>query len=131
MDLGIAGRTALVLGGGGGLGRAIAIALARESVNIAFGDISLDALKASVQALEHTRVQTKSVLWDLADLDSIDSHVAEIESSLGPIDILVNITGGPPPTPAANQDPGLWSKHFQAMILSVIAITDRVVPSMR
>ena len=46
-------------------------------------------------------------------------------------DILVNITGGPPPTPAAGQDPALWSKHFHAMVLSVIAITDRVLPNMR
>src|SRR6185437_9996983 len=49
---------------------------------------------------------------------------------LGAVDILVNITGGPPPTPANGQDPALWSKHFQAMVLSVIAITDRVLPGM-
>ena len=47
------------------------------------------------------------------------------------MDILVNITGGPPPTPAAGQDPALWSKQFEAMVLSVIAITDRVLPKMR
>jgi 3-oxoacyl-[acyl-carrier protein] reductase len=45
--------------------------------------------------------------------------------------ILVNITGGPPPTPASGQDPALWAKHFQSMVLSVIAITDRVLPNMR
>jgi 3-oxoacyl-[acyl-carrier protein] reductase len=44
---------------------------------------------------------------------------------------MVNITGGPPPSPAAGQDPALWTKHFQAMVLSVIAITDRVLPGMR
>jgi 3-oxoacyl-[acyl-carrier protein] reductase len=47
------------------------------------------------------------------------------------VDILINNTGGPPPTTAAGQDPALWSKHFQAMVLSVIAITDRVLPNMR
>ena len=50
---------------------------------------------------------------------------------MGPVDILVNNTGGPPPTTASGQDPELWSKHFQAMVLSVIAITDRVLPNMR
>jgi len=44
---------------------------------------------------------------------------------------LVNNTGGPPPTPVSGQDPALWSKHFQSMVLSVIAITDRVLPQMK
>jgi 3-oxoacyl-[acyl-carrier protein] reductase len=69
--------------------------------------------------------------WDLADLAQIDNHIARIESDLGAVSILVNITGGPPPTTAAGQDPALWSKHFQSMVLSIIAITDRVLPAMR
>jgi len=71
------------------------------------------------------------LLWDLADLSRIDAHVSKIENEFGSVDILVNITGGPPPTPAAGQDPALWTKHFQSMVLSVIAITDRVLPGMR
>jgi 3-oxoacyl-[acyl-carrier protein] reductase len=53
------------------------------------------------------------------------------KKALGPIDILVNNTGGPPPTPAHGQDPALWIRHFQSMVLSVIALTDRVLPGMR
>jgi 3-oxoacyl-[acyl-carrier protein] reductase len=44
---------------------------------------------------------------------------------------LINNTGGPPPTPAAGQDPALWQKSFNDMVLSLIAITDRVLPGMR
>ena len=61
----------------------------------------------------------------------IEGQIAAIEKNFGPIDILINNTGGPPPTPAAGQDPALWTKHFQSMVLSVIAITDRVLPGMR
>jgi 3-oxoacyl-[acyl-carrier protein] reductase len=61
----------------------------------------------------------------------IDKHVGAIESRFGSVDILVNNTGGPPPTPAAGQDPALWMANFQAMVLSVIAVTDRVLPGMR
>jgi 3-oxoacyl-[acyl-carrier protein] reductase len=64
-------------------------------------------------------------------LVQIDGNISKIESELGPVDILVNNTGGPPPTTAAGQDPELWSKHFKVMVLSVIAITDRVLPNMR
>src|SRR5207237_5506537 len=127
MDLGIHGRTALVLGGGGGLGRAIAIALAREDVNVALGDIDKDALAGTAEEVSAAGARAHSIVWDLADLASVNAHVAEIETALGPVDILVNITGGPPPTPVAGQDPAVWSKHFQSMILSVIPITDPVL----
>jgi 3-oxoacyl-[acyl-carrier protein] reductase len=49
----------------------------------------------------------------------------------GGVDILVNITGGPPPTPASGQHPSLWSNIFQAIVLSVIAAMDRALPGMR
>jgi 3-oxoacyl-[acyl-carrier protein] reductase len=61
----------------------------------------------------------------------IDALVTRVEKELGPIDILINNTGGPPPTPAAGQDPVLWQKSFNDMVLSLIAITDRVLPGMR
>jgi 3-oxoacyl-[acyl-carrier protein] reductase len=71
------------------------------------------------------------LVWDFADLSLIDAHVSAIEQALGPVAVLVNNTGGPPPTPAAAQDPALWTRHFQVMVASVIAITDRVLPGMR
>ena len=131
MDLGLSKKTALVLGGGGGLGRAIAIALATEGANVAFADIERDALAGTEGELARLAGQHLPLLWDITDLSQIDAQISSIESQLGPVDILVNITGGPPPTPAAGQNPALWSKHFQAMVLSVIAITDRVLPGMR
>ena len=61
----------------------------------------------------------------------IEPSIARIENELGPVDVLINNTGGPPPTPAHGQDPALWRSHFDSMVLSVIAITDRVLPGMR
>ncbi|HWC98111.1 MAG TPA: SDR family NAD(P)-dependent oxidoreductase, partial [Candidatus Sulfopaludibacter sp.] len=131
MDLGLKNKTALVLGGGGGLGRAIAESMAREGANIAVAGIGADSIAAAQSALTAIGIKNLGLKWDLADLTQIDGHIAKIENELGPVDILVNNTGGPPPTTAAGQDPALWSKHFQAMVLSVIAITDRVLPNMQ
>ncbi|HEY0218330.1 MAG TPA: SDR family oxidoreductase [Afipia sp.] len=129
MDLGLKGKTALVLGGGGGLGSAIARQLAAEGANVAVGDIDPAAVEKTVASLSGGK--GLALPWDLADLSVIDSNIAKIEAAFGPVDILVNNTGGPPPTPASGQDPALWTKSFQSMVLSVIAITDRVLPGMR
>ena len=131
MDLGLQGKTALVLAGGGGLGRAIARALASEGANVAVAGVRADSIAATQAALASMGSKSISLLWDLADLSQIDGNVAKVESELGPVDILVNNTGGPPPTPASGQDPAVWSKQFQSMVLSVIATTDRVLPNMR
>jgi 3-oxoacyl-[acyl-carrier protein] reductase len=131
MDLGITGRTALVLGASGGLGSAIAVRLAQEGANVAAAGRSADKLADTVKQIKAAGVNTVPLEWDLADLDSVDSHVSEIENTLGPVDILVNNTGGPPPTPAAGQDADTWRTSFEQMILSVIVITDRVLPGMR
>jgi 3-oxoacyl-[acyl-carrier protein] reductase len=131
MELGIRGRTALVLGGGGGLGGAIADALAVEGMKVAVADIDSAAVNRSVDQIGARGGEALSLVWDLSDLAVIDKNICAIESRFGPVDVLVNITGGPPPTPAAGQEPSLWSKHFSAIVLSVIAITDRVLPNMK
>lgn len=131
MNLGIAGRTALVLGAGGGLGGAIAATLAAEGTNVAVADIDADAARATTERLDHHNSNHLALEWDLGDLDAIDRHVGTVEDELGPVDILVNITGGPPPTPVSGQDPETWRKHFEQMVLSLVTLTDRVLPSMR
>ena len=131
MDLGLKGKTALVLAGGGGLGRAIAKALAAEGAQVAVAGLHAESVDAALAALATTGAQALGLVWDLADLAAIDAHVTRVERELGPVDILVNNSGGPPPTTAAGQAPALWMKHFQAMVLSLIATTDRVLPGMR
>jgi 3-oxoacyl-[acyl-carrier protein] reductase len=131
MDLGIQGRTALVLAGGGGLGGAVAATLAREGAKVAVADIDLGAAQRTVAAIVAQGGVAVPIRWDLADLDSIDGHVGTVERELGGVDILVNITGGPPPTPASGQSPKLWGDSFRSMVLSVIVIADRVLPGMR
>jgi 3-oxoacyl-[acyl-carrier protein] reductase len=131
MDLGISGRTALVLGAGGGLGSAIALQLAREGVKVALADVDASALSAVSDLVRQAGGTCLAAHWDIADFALIDEQVRHIEEVLGPVDILLNNTGGPPPSTAHGVSRDLWLKHFNSMVLSIIAITDRVLPGMR
>ena len=131
MDLGINGKVALVLASSRGLGQAMAVSLAREGVKVAVTGRNPEGLKKSVEMIQRVGGTALALSWDLADLSVIDQLVTQVEQELGPIDILINNTGGPPPTPAAGQDPALWQKSFNEMVLSLISITDRVLPGMR
>ena len=131
MDLGLQNKTALVFGAGGGLGGAIARSLAREGVKVALADINAESLTKPAEDIAAIGGKASQLQWDLSDLSVIASNLKVIEAELGPVDILVNNTGGPPPTPVAGQTTELWAKHFQSMVLSVIAITDAVLPGMR
>lgn len=130
MDLGITNKTALVLGAGGGLGGAIARELAAEGALVVAADINAGAAAATVADIESQGGSAWSTTWDLADLSSIDEQVTAITSRTGSVDILVNNTGGPPPSPVSGQSADVWSSHFQSMVLSVITLTDRVLPGM-
>lgn len=131
MDLGIAGKTALVLGAGGGLGSAIARAMAREGANVALGDINLEAAQAAVATIRANGGDAEAIAWDLAEISSIDTNIRKVEGRFGSVDILVNLTGGPPPGSIMGQDPETWRKYFESMVLPIFAVADRVIPTMQ
>jgi 3-oxoacyl-[acyl-carrier protein] reductase len=90
------------------------------------------ALQATKDLLAAEGLPFVPVTLDLADLDSIDRAVRSIETSLDqPVDILVNNTGGPPPSTAAGVPADTWRKHFESMVLSVYYATDLILPGMR
>jgi 3-oxoacyl-[acyl-carrier protein] reductase len=130
MDLGIRGRVALVLGGSGGLGRAIVLALAAEGVAVAAAGRNSEALQRV--AFEAGKLsQAIALPWDLGNVSAIDTAVTEIERTLGPVDILINNTGGPPPGSARGVSAKVWVDQFQLMVVSIVAVTDRVLDGMR
>src|SRR5699024_8317130 len=130
MDLGIAGKVALVTAASSGLGRAMAVALAAEGVNVAVTGRNEERLEATVRACTEHGVRSTSLVWDLAEHERADEVARSVADELGPVDILVNNTGGPPPTPVQGQDPQLWRDQYDSMVLPVVRLTDAVVGGM-
>jgi 3-oxoacyl-[acyl-carrier protein] reductase len=132
VDLKIDGKRALVLGAGGGLGSAIARALGAEGVKVAAADIVLDGAERTAAEIEVAGGRAVAVQWDIGAIETASANLNDARQRLdGQIDILVNITGGPPPTTAAGVDPAVWTSYFQSMVAGVIHLTDLVLPAMR
>ena len=123
MDLNIAGRRALVLGGNRGMGFAIAKALAGEGAEVVIAARDKAALASASAALGGAR----SFAIDLEQTGSFPAFA----HAVGAIDILVNNTGGPPYGGAIGRDPADWEASFRSMSLSVIRLTDLFLPAMR
>ncbi|MDO8434166.1 MAG: SDR family oxidoreductase [Candidatus Binatus sp.] len=131
MDLQIKGKTALVLGGSKGIGRGIADALAQEGVAVALVARSQETLDKSVGEINATGARAIGVAGDLADWPSMEKAIASARNQLGPIDILINNSGGPPPSGVVGVSPELWTAQFNAMVLSLFRTTDLLLPEMR
>ncbi|WP_341643214.1 SDR family oxidoreductase [Thauera sp. SDU_THAU2] len=128
MELGLKDKSALVFGAGGGLGGAIARELAAEGAKVVAADIDADAAEATAAAIRDAGGTGRALIWDIGDLTVLEERIATVKAAFGPISVLVNNTGGPPPTPAAGQSPEAWSRHFDQMVRSVIAVTDSALP---
>jgi 3-oxoacyl-[acyl-carrier protein] reductase len=131
MDLGLQGKTALVLGGSKGLGRGIADALSAEGVAVAMvarGQESLDKAAAEITARGARAIGLSA---DLTQWPTVERAANEARRQLGPIDILVNNCGGPPPLRVIGIPPQTWEEQFQAMVLAFIRLADLLLPGMR
>ncbi|CCA90023.1 SDR family oxidoreductase [Novosphingobium sp. PP1Y] len=131
MDLGLNGKVALVMGASSGLGVATARALAAEGAKVALAARRVDVLARLSKEIEAAGGSALVVEWDLAEPDRTEPALDEIEAQLGPIDILVANTGGPPPRGAEGIPHDLWLEQFRVMVLSIVGIANRLVPGMR
>ena len=131
MNLGLDRKTAFVVGGGSGLGRAVALALAAEGAKVVAAGRRVEAVDETAEAIADAGGAGIGVHLDLADAESLEAALDAARSRFGEIDVLFNSSGGPPPTTAAGQPPELWAQHFNAMVLGVIRLTDLVLPAMR
>ncbi len=131
MDLGIGGKTALVLGASQGLGRAIAEKLAAEGANVVLTARSLDKLESLAAELEKAHgVTATPVALDLSDAEAVTAFCGRVRDEIKP-DILLNNAGGPPPSPSLGVDADVWQRSAQMLLFSLFQITEAAVEGMK
>jgi 3-oxoacyl-[acyl-carrier protein] reductase len=127
MDLGLEGRPALVTGASKGIGLGIARALAAEGARVAISSRSTERIEAAAE-----QIGARPYTHDSADLDGAATLVEQVESDLGPLDVLVTNTGGPPAGPDALEfTREQWEDAYRSLVLGPMALIERAVPGMR
>lgn len=129
MDMGIAGKVALVTGGSRGLGRAMALALAREGCRVAVCARNEETLRATAIELRTLNVPAIGVPADMTRDEDIARVIETVERELGGVDILINNVGGSrggaAPTDAD------WDYTLDLNLLAAVRTTRRALPHMQ
>ena len=128
MDLGIAGKNALITGGSRGIGRATAWALAREGVNVAICARQLDRLEEVANEIRTaTGVKVLAIQADMSVKEDIAGLVQQVKSGLGSVDILVNNGVSFSVGKLTDED---WLHHFNVKVHGCRRAMEAVLPGM-
>ncbi len=132
MDLGLNGKTALVAASSKGLGKASALALAREGARVTICSRSVGELEAAASEIRaETGAEVLAVQADLTSADDIGIVVAATVERFGGVDVLVNNSGGPRIGSFADLSDDDWRQAFETVTLNFVRFVREVVPYMR
>jgi 3-oxoacyl-[acyl-carrier protein] reductase len=126
MDLGLKSRVALVTGASRGIGLGIARELAAEGARVAISSRSRERIETAA-----TQIGAVAYVHDSGDLDSAPTLLERVEADLGPLDVLVTNTGGPPAGTSLEFARDAWETAYRDLVLAPIALIERAVPGMR
>jgi NAD(P)-dependent dehydrogenase (short-subunit alcohol dehydrogenase family) len=121
---------ALVTGAGRGIGREIALALAREGCHVAVAARSADQVAAPAAAVIGLGVQALPLVLDVTDESAVTRGVASVAARLGPVDVLVNNAGIAESAPFARTDAALWERHLRVNATGPFLLARAVLPAM-
>ncbi|CAA9494656.1 MAG: 3-oxoacyl-[acyl-carrier protein] reductase [uncultured Solirubrobacteraceae bacterium] len=126
MDLGLHGKVAFVSGASAGLGRAIAAELVAEGATVAIASRSRMRIDATAGEIGAT-----GFVWDTADVDAAAGLLDTVAVELGPVDVLVTNTGGPPRGDPLGFTRAQWEAAYRSLVLAPMALVEHALPGMR
>ncbi|MBO9732728.1 MAG: 3-ketoacyl-ACP reductase [Chitinophaga sp.] len=124
------GKKALITGGGKGIGRALAVALAQEGVDIALMGRSAGSLEEVAGELKGTGVKVAYATADVSDMNAVNTAVAHLTKEIGAIDILINNAGIAAFGGFLELEPAQWEQIIQVNLMGVYYVTRAVLPDM-
>src|SRR4051812_17571568 len=129
--IGLRGQVAIVTGGGRGIGKAIAMSLARAGASVAVVARSPDQLAETVRQIPLLGPPAISFTADVSDPGAVERMVREVEQSLGRVDLLVNNAGLPGPIgPTWETDPHDWWRCLEVNLRGPMLCSRAVLPGM-
>jgi len=132
MDLGLNGKVAIVAASSKGLGRASALALAREGARVTIcARTETDLEAAADQIRRETHTDVLAVPADLTNAEDIHGVVAATVERFGGVDVLVNNSGGPRPGKLPDITDDAWRQAFEVITLNFVRFVREVTPHMR
>lgn len=125
------GKVALVTGGGRGIGRGVALALARLGANVVVTARSMDEISAVADEINQQGGRALAVPGDVADFESVQHVVAMAQGEFGPVDMLYNNAGiFGPVGPIWETDPEKWVLVQEINLIGTYFYIRLVVPGM-
>ena len=121
---------ALVTGAGRGIGREIALALAREGCHVAVAARTPEQVADAAAAVAGLGVRAIPVVLDVTDEPAVARAVAAVVASLGAVDVLVNNAGIAESAPFAKTDTALWERHLRVNATGPYLLARAVLPAM-
>jgi 3-oxoacyl-[acyl-carrier protein] reductase len=131
MDLGLKNKVAFVSASSQGLGKSVALELAREGAKIIICGRNQGLLKQTADEIGAVGAAVLTLEGDLSSADDCKRFVAASLKEFGNVDILVTNTGGPPTGKFESFDQTDWDKAFQQLISSVVALIKGFTPGMK